>query len=186
MSFFIVPQVGTGTKGDPIRPAYVPALGVNYSSVSFGGSCIVWADATPAQESVVTANADALLVPPLDNSVGAALSTVQATLEGKNIPAQWITSVMTYRTVLRVIVGFAVFIQRLGGPSFGQAINLAGGNLDNTIGSFSAAVRNNLAAAAVSLNLDISAVTGTTTLREALRIIGQQFAAASAVALGDL
>lgn len=176
-----MPVAGTGARGDPFVPKYIPALGVTWlwvaTPLEWG---VVWATASPAQETAVGANADAIVVPPLDNLI--ALVATQNALESLNVPAQWLTAGMTYRTVLRVIVGMAAFAQRCEG--LGQRLALAG-NLDKTVGSLSVAVRNNLSAAADSLGLDRTSITGTTTVREVLRILGQQFAQGS-ITLGDL
>lgn len=182
MSFFIVPIVGTGTRADPFLPKYIPALGVPWQWRDLPRNWgVVWADASPAQESTVGANADAIVVPPLDNTI--ALTATQNALEALNVPAQWLTSGMTYRTVLRVIVGMANFAERCDG--MGLQLTLAG-NLDKTLSQFSAQTRQILADAADSLGLDRTGITGTTTVRETLRIMGQQFAAGTSIVLGDL
>jgi len=182
MSFFIVPIVGTGTRADPFVPKYIPALAVEWQWRDMPRNWgIVWANATPAQEATVGANADAIVVPPLDDTI--ALTATQNALEALNVPAQWLTSGMTYRTVLRVIVGMASFAERCDG--MGLQLTLAG-NLDKTLGQFSVQTRNILAAASDSLGLDRSSITGSTTVREVLRIMGQQFAAGTAITLGDL
>jgi len=180
MSFFIVPIEGAGTKADPRRPKYIPALGVQWSMCDLDEAAIVWAATSPSQDTAVDANADATLIPPLQNSVNVAQT--QAALEALNIPAQWITSAMTYRTVLRVVVGIAQFIQRTEG--LGQKLTLAG-RLDLTMSQIPVAIRDALLAAADSLNIDRSAIVGTTTVREALRDLGQQFARRRIV-IGDL
>jgi hypothetical protein len=182
MSFFIVPFAGLGTHASPFVPKYVPALGVAWlwcaTPLEWG---VVWANASAAQESAIAANADAIVVPPLDNQI--ALVATQNALEGLGIPSQWLVAGMTYRTVVRVIVGMANFAQRCEG--LGQRFALAG-NLDKTISQLPVAVRNILATAASSLGLSSAGITGTTTVREALRMMGQQFAAGQSIHLGDL
>lgn len=181
MSFFIIPLEGTGTSADPFREKYVPALGVDRAIVDHDANAIVWANCSPAQEATVAANADVILVPPLDNTV--ALVATQNALEALNIPAQWITAAMTYRDVLRALVGAAQFIQRCSG--LGVPLKLAG-NLDTQMSALPANIRQVLAAASDSLGLDRSTVTGTTTVRQIIRIAGQQFVAGVGVHLADL
>lgn len=182
MSIFVVPIAGTGARGDPFRPKYVKDLPARWlwipTPLDWG---VAWANASPAQETAIGANADAIVVPPLDNTI--ALVATQNALEGLNVPAHWLTAGMTYRTVVRVVVGMACFVQRCDG--LGQRVTLAG-NLNSQISTFSVGVRNTLAAASDSLGLDRSQVTGTTTLREAMRIAGQQFATGTVIQLGDL
>lgn len=179
MSFYILPMAGTGALADPFRPKY--SLGATWQWVPTPREWgIAWADSTPAEQAALALNADVIVVPALDNTI--ALTATKNALEALNVPAQWLTAGMTYRTVLRVLVGIASYIQRCDG--LGQVVTLAG-NLDRTFSSLSAGVRNTLSAAADSLGLDRTGISGTTTLREALRIIGQQFAQRG-VALGDL
>lgn len=149
--------------------------------VDFIDTCIAWADTTPAQEATIAANADARLIPPLDNTV--AVNATKQALEDLSMPAQWVTAGMTYRTVLRVTVGMAQLLQRVRGI-LGTGVSPTG-HLDDTIGSFSLAIRNALAQACDELGVDRTNITGTTTLREALRDFGQQFVARG-VTLGDL
>ncbi len=182
MSIFVVPVDGAGTRASPYVPKYVPALGVAWvwcpTPLEWG---VVWANASPAQETTIGANADAIVVPPLDNTI--ALVATQNALESLNVPAQWLTAGMTYRTVVRVVVGMAAFAQHC--RALGQRVALAG-NLDRALSTFSVEVRDILAAASDSLGLDRSSITGATTLREAMRIMGQQFVAGRGVALGNL
>jgi len=185
MSFFIVPLTGTGTRVDPIVPKYIPALGVDWAKVDFGASCIVWANASPAQESTVGANSDAVVVPPLDNTItSGAVATVRSTIEALNIPANWVTAGMSYRSVLRVLVGMAQLIQRVSGI-LGSTPVIAG-HLNDTISSFSVAVRNAIAQACDDLGINRTNITGSTTLRAALLDFGQQFIAGRTITLGDL
>lgn len=185
MSFYLVPIAGSGARQDPMVPKYVPALGVGWAMIQFGATAIVWADATAAMDASVGANADAIVVPPPDNTIGAgALTAVQNEVETLNLPAQWVTVGMTYRSVLRVLAGMAQLIQRTSGIlGFTPVI---AGNLNKTISQFPANVQSALASAVDSLGLDRSQIIGSTTLRAALLNIGQQFIAGTAIALGDL
>lgn len=190
MSFFIVPmesyvhpKYGTAT-----RPKYVTELGVDWAVCRFGVTAgdpsIAWANATPEQETSVAAHADAVVVPPLDNAIGAgALTAVKAQVEAMSLPAQWVQVGMTYRTVVRVLVGMAQLLQFMRG--LGQPTTIVG-HLDDTIGSFPLAVRQALAQAADGLGINRDNITGATLLREALRDVGQQFAAGKTITLGDL
>jgi len=181
MSFFIIPMEGAGTKLDPLREKYVPALGVDRAIVDHDDNAIVWADTTPAQDAALALNADVIVVPPLDDLV--ALGATQAELEAISIPAQWITAAMTYRDVLRALVGIAQLIQRTEGLGF--KLKLAG-NLDLTMAQIPVDIRQALADASDQLGLDRSTIVGTTTVRAALRILGKQFLDGRGVRLGDL
>lgn len=181
VSFFIIPMEGTGTRADPRREKYVPALGVDRAIVDHNDVAIVWANTTPPQDAALALNADVILVPALDLPV--AVVATQTALEALNIPAHWITAGMTYREVLRALVGIAQLLQRCDG--LGLRFQLVG-NLDRTIASLTVNVRQVLADAADSLGLDRSTIIGTTTVRQALRILGAQFIAGRTIQLGDL
>lgn len=186
MSFFIIPiEVVTRSNGLQIRQEkYVPALGVDRAIVDCDDTAIVWANCSPAQESLVASNPDVVLVPPLDNLIGAgALATVKSTVEALNIPSQWIQTGMSYRTVLRVIIGMAQLIQSLTGQ--GITVKLKG-NLDKTLGSLSLVTRNAIINFCDSAQIESSNMLAGTTIREALRDFGQQFATIHSPRLGDL
>jgi hypothetical protein len=184
MSCFVVPLVDPGVWPG-VQPKYIKDLGVDYFCCRLDDVGVVNASTSGAQDSSVSANADAILIPPLDNTIGAgALAQVQSALEGLNVPAQWVQVGMSYRTVVRVVCGFAQLVQRTTGLNNANRIRLAG-NLDKTMAQIPAAMRTTLQQAADDLNLDRSGITGATTLREALRIVGQQFAANRELYLGS-
>ena len=95
MSFYLVPIIGAGTRLDPRRPKYLTELGVDWAMCDFIDTAIAWASTTPAQETAIAANADARLIPPLDNTV--AVNATKQALEDLSMPAQWVTAGMTYR-----------------------------------------------------------------------------------------
>lgn len=181
MSFYIVPMIGTGIGADPRQAKYIAALGVNYTVIDCDQVAIVWANASVAQDDAMALNVDAFVIPPIDNNV--AVAATQAALESFNIPAQWVSAGMTYRQALRVVAGMAQLIQRTEG--LGAKLGLAG-RLDLTVAAIPVAMRNALTSAADSLALDRTTIVGATTVREALRILGQQFVAGNAIRLGNL
>jgi hypothetical protein len=183
VSFYLVPIEGSGTLADPRRPKYVRALGVAWLMVDFGDSAIVWANATPTQDATIGANADATVVPVLDSSI--AVSATQTALDGLNIPSQWLSAGMTYRQVLRVVVGMAQLVQYVTGV-LGQSLTVAG-HLGDTFNSLPLGVRNALTSAAAAFGVDTSGLTGSSTLRQILFNFGQQCAAGLIpIRLGDL
>lgn len=197
--FIIVPQIVELVPGktyNQTRPKYFSAqgtqadvvaagtAGVSWGAVDAGESMIVYAVTTPTMDTNLTAMPDVVVVPPLDNVITAgAVNAVQNQIEALNLPAHWVTAGMTYRTVLRVLVGMVQLIQRM--DSLGQRVRLTG-NLDRTIGSLSAAIQTALTTACDQLGIDHSTIIGTTTVREALRIFGQEFIAGQSISLGPL
>jgi hypothetical protein len=171
MTFLLLPLEGDGlTHLTGFRPKYIPALGVSFASIAFDGNSLVSATLTAQQETDIALNADVILIPPLDNTV--AVTATKNSLEAINIPAQWVTAGMTYRQVLKVVAGLFLLLQRINGRS--ALLHLAG-NLDKTLAQIPANTCAQLANASDDLGLDRSAVTNSTTVREALRIAGQQF-----------
>jgi hypothetical protein len=135
---------------------------------------LVAAEVTNAEHTAIAANADVIVVPAnLDNTIGANLATVQAALESLNIPADWITAGMTYRAVLKWIARLFLICQRFQGLAGGRLFP-AGITLASTVGDLSASVRQKLTQGAQSLGLDTSNITLATTMRAALKDLGNQ------------
>jgi hypothetical protein len=138
---------------------------------------IILADVTPAQHTLLSGQADVLAVPPLDNAIpnDTVRDMIRNFLENQNLPALWVNTGMTYRTVLRVTLGVFQFHDRFV-SSLQRRLWDGSINLNTTIGSLSQPIRDLLQNVANSFNLDMSGISGSTTIREMLRSIGQQFA----------
>jgi hypothetical protein len=193
MSYYLVPLVVGGPFGSRVAKYFFSDFGMQPRTVPFDDNAIVWIDdaapLTPAQKSFLQAQPDAVAVPPIDNTIGAgALGQVQGGLESLRIPADWVQVGMSYRMVLRVVVGMAQFLQRTAG--LGNPVKLpTGAALDLTMAELSAANRQTLQDAAATMPggpLDVSAIGPTTTVRQVLYILGQQFADGRAISFGDL
>ena len=178
--FYLVPKDGDGlTHFTAIRPKYIAdAIVGPWQAMDYGQEdwMLVAADVTPTEHSTIAANADVVAVPAnLNNTVGAQLGTVQSKLEAANIPADWVTSGMTYRIVLKWTIRIILLMQRFHGLDGAAARFFNSGlTLDSTVSDLPVAVRQRLAAAAARWNLDITGITGSTTIRAALRYLGQQ------------
>lgn len=183
MAHYLLPmEFGADGARTVYRPKYLAGLTpATWSQCRLGEFTVAWVDTTPANHDFLTAQPDVLAIPPLDNAV--AVTATRNQLEAIGIPSQWVTAGLTYRTVLRVVVGMALLVQRTEG--LGERLPFAG-RLNDTIGSLPAAARQRLADAADSLGLDRSGIVASTTVREAMRIIGEQFVQGRGIALGDL
>lgn len=181
MSFYIVPLEVAGTR--PARqPKYVMALPmVSRAITRLDDNAIVWATASAAQDTTISGNADAIVVPALGNTI--ALNATQNALESLNIPSQWLTANMTYRQVIKVLVAMSEVLQRM--ESKGSKISLAG-NLDKTLSQIPAAARQALAATADDFGVNHDDVTGSVTVREALRMLAQRITLRQTSVIGDL
>lgn len=198
-NFYIVPKMAETRFGAPaFRPKYFPASfnripadvvlvgnqDVTWSACDAGESMIVYSPNTAAQHTALSAQADCVAIPPLDNVIGAgALASVKAQIEALNLPAQWVQVGMTYRTVLRVLIGLVQLINAMDG--LGQRPTLTG-NLGRTIGSLTAAMQAALYSACAALRIDSSGILPATTVRAALFDFGQQFVTGVGVSLGPL
>jgi len=132
-------------------------------------------DAT--QEAALLAQPDVIAIQDLDNTIPniTVRDIIRSYLEAVSIPSQWVVVGMSYRIILRVVIGlwrFRAIIQHFAG----HRIFLETLNLDKTIGELSTEMRDALAATSDALDLDYSSITGLTTIREMLYIAGQQFA----------
>lgn len=190
MSFYVVPIIGTGKFPDTFRPKYlgdtaVPFQdGIPYDFCPLDDTGVVYAQTSVVQDAFLAAQPDVQVIPPLDEQVGAGrLNTVRNRLEALNIPAQWVTASHTFRNVMRVVVGMAQLIHVTEG--LGNKLRVPG-NLDLRMNQIPADKRATLQQGADILGLDRSGVTAITTVREVLRILGEQFMAGRGVSLGDL
>ena len=112
---YFVPALGTGIKADPRRPVavdkaagtiqvgatvYTTTSEFTWSAMDYGFQPVflIAADLLGTQDTAISSQTDVIKIPDnLDNTIGAALATVQSKLESKDLPAGWITSGMTYQ-----------------------------------------------------------------------------------------
>jgi len=139
----------------------------DYGAIDRG---IVCANILDADHTSLVANAD-VLAPPvnIDTTMTAgAVSTAKTFLEGFDIPAGWINTSDTYRSVLRTITAFFLYMQRVTGV-LGHGFVLPSGWTNLQINQVPVDIRNAMAQAATSFEYDYSWVTGTTTVRLVLK-----------------
>jgi hypothetical protein len=174
--FYVVPKIGTGTDVDRFRPKYVSAFPVKWAAVDYGmeATFLVGADVDATQHTSISSNADVITIPAnLDSTIGANLTTVQNALDSLKIPSDWVTSGMTYRTVIALVIKLFKILQRLHGRWL-TTIFESGITLSTTFSQLTQAQRDRLQDVATSFGIDTSGVTGTTTIRQALKLLAQQ------------
>ena len=167
----IVAGEGAGTKADPRRPKYIPALGLSWTAMDYGAApfFVVRADLSAAQETTLGLNADAFTVPALDVTLNAAqVTALQTRLEAVGIPAGWITTARTWRQVLRAIAAMCQLAQAAN-------VSIAQANLDQTMSQIAVGTRNALQQAAIGMGFGIAEIQGSTTVRAALKILADQW-----------
>ena len=174
---YVMPITGTGTDADPRRPKYADTdlAGHAWGAMDYGNE--PWMLVATATNAALAAEADVLTIPlNIDQNLTAgAVTTAQTFLENMALPADWITTAMTYRQVLRRVCQFFMLWQRCQGLGFNQLFT-GGVTLSTTFGSLPANVKTILQNAAVSMNLDTSSITGASTLRQIIKVVGPQIA----------
>lgn len=175
LRFYFTPKT-TDSKGG-VRPKYIQTLGADGSWMDYGleDALLVGLNVTDQQHSDLTLNSDVISIPPdIDSTIGlTALTTVQNKMEGMHIPATWVTTSHTYRQVIAVVGRLFQFMGRF------HAVNLitlfeSGVTLDTRINQLTQIQRNRLTSTATQFGIDTSGITGTTTIRQALKSVADQ------------
>jgi len=187
---YIIPAIGNGTKDDPRRPKYIQALGVEWSGMDYGfqPTFLAAADVDALQHAGLIAQPDCASLPD-DLDANPSLTQVTAAqnfLETQHIPAGWITTALTWRQIGRIIIGLFLFMQRLS--AFVGAVEIINGitvTLGTRFNELSLDRRRALVDAAASLNYDTSSLTATSTLREMLKAMADQWQGGS-VSVGEI
>ena len=134
--------------------------------------CIL--DAT--QHSILAGQTNVLTVPEnIDNNLtSGAVTQTKDYLSSNKIPSVWVTTSYTYRTVLRVVIGMFFFVQRIGSKMATKRF-LDVYPLNTELGDIPASKRDKISATADSFGIDYSSLTGTSTLRDFLKLAGQHW-----------
>lgn len=178
---YIVPVVGTGTPADPRRPKYFAdgsISGFGWSAMDYGYEpwMVVGAALSATDEAFILAQPDGMALPVnLDVTLTAGnVATVQTKLEAINIPADWVTTAMTWRQVVRIVLGMMMVMQRYAGIHGVVRIFLGGITLESTMADLPVGARTDLSAAATSMGLSIGNISGSTTIRQTLQLLSGQ------------
>lgn len=193
----LVPIIGSGSSPrDSRRPKYfgTPDVPENWGGTDYGFEpwMLVASDLSAASVTFLTAQGDAFLIPENLDAIltSGQVNTVQNQLESMNIPAEWVTTTLNWRFVIRVVLGLFRFMARFAavyGNITGTNVRVFSGgvNLSRSFSSLSADVRSALITTADQLSLDRSGITGITTLRQILRSVGEQMAVVP-LPIGDM
>lgn len=178
--FYLMPMVLGGPGGTALVPKYESTMqveGVGTAIVPYGieNVCLVAASGiNEATHLLVAANSDVVTLPEnIDQSIGAQLAVVQARLEALHIPADWVQSGFSYRSILRVVVLIFQLAQRYRGLGFGRL--LEGKTLSTRWNQLSAGTKANLQQLASDLKFDTAGITNTSTIRQILKLLVDQW-----------
>ena len=186
---YIVPKVGTGDDSDPWRAKYfadgliIPRPAYSAMDYGFEPWFVVGADLSSSDEAFVLAQSDVTAIPANLNAnlTNPQVTSVQNKLESINIPAGWVNNGLQWLAVVRIVLGMFSFIQRFGsilnsGQTLGTGF-FGSITLSTTIAELSANQVTALQQAAADLNLSTAGITGSTTLRVALKTLADQMSA---------
>lgn len=183
--FYVVPKAADDVIPGAVRPKYTEAgaLGVGWNlagrwqALDYGlEDCfLLVANVTADEHNALNAQTDVLAVPlQLDNQVSAlAETTIKSKLEAIRIPAEWVSTSLTYRQVVRRVRRIISLVQRFRGK-FSESVFAGGLTLDSQINDIPQAKRQRLAETAQELGLSTDGISSTTTIRAALRILADQ------------
>jgi hypothetical protein len=183
LNIYVMPLVlAPGPGGKTVRqPKYTSTIaGFTWSQFDYGTEpwCMVGVlDISAAADTSLQANADVFAVPTnLDQQVGqASANTFSSDLESINMPGTWIAKTNTYRDIVRFIGEVCQFMERVSDPAVlftgGVTLNTTWSQLDVTR---QAALIN--AAQSPGWNFSTASMTGSTTLRDILEAMQQQWA----------
>lgn len=160
-------------------PKYKALFHADWTMMDYGFDpvCLVGVENIAVDDhTAVVANGDVTALPAdLTQQIGAQLALVQNALAGLNIPENWVQSTHTYLQVLRVVALVFQFAQRLNGALPNVRLFDTGVTLATRINQLPANVRTALSDAATSLGFSTAGLTGSSTLRVALKNMADQF-----------
>lgn len=184
---YLVPKIGDGlSPTSAFRPKYSDrdSLGAGWNisgrwqGYDYGSesSFLLIANTTAEEHTTLNAQTDVLTVPDLDSQISAiAVNVVQSKLEAVNIPAGWVSTALTYRRAWKIVRKIITYMQKYN-ELYNESAFTGGLNLNTRVNQIPAARRQRLATAAQALGLSTAAITGTTTIRQALKIFADQMA----------
>jgi hypothetical protein len=181
--FYHVPEEMVVNGADfYFKPKYFSSVPPpEWRAISYGkeGSYLVRADVTAVEHAAINANADVTAIPAnLADTIGGALTTVQTKLEAANLPSHWVTSEMTWRTFVVWVWRFFELQQLFLGVDWAANRLFIGDiTLSSTVGDLTPTIRQRLNAGAQRRGLNTSSIGLSTTIRNALVILGQQLPA---------
>lgn len=178
---FIEEHGSNGTAGyNERRAKYFKDLALIQPSIRHYGQegyCIVACDLSTIDHDYVSQNADVITFPvSLDNTPNTANRNAAITaLEARNIPAGWITAGMTWRQILRGVLKIILIIKDLnGGVEFLGRLFQNGVTMSTQFQDLPQDVRNKMIAFGNRRNLDVSSLSGASTIRQILRALAEQ------------
>lgn len=172
---YIMPLVlGGGPTGKGLKAKYTPP---GYHLIPYGAErvCILAADVDAATHATIAADPQVSALPAnlAANLTNGAVNQAQTFLDGLNIPSQWVATSLTYTQLIRII-GRIFEVAQLFERSIGSLFT-GGVTLGTQFNALPQATRNSLIQIATSRGWDTSGLTGTSTVRQVLKFMADQF-----------
>lgn len=172
---YIMPLViGGGPSGLGRKAKYTPA---GFHLIPYGAEnvCILAADVDAATHATISADPQVSSLPAnlANNLTAGAVTQAQTFLDGLNIPSQWVSTSLTYTQLVRIIGSLFEIAQMFEG-SIGS-IFTGGVTLATQFQALPANVRTTLQQIATSRGWDTSGLTATSTVRQILKFMADQF-----------
>lgn len=172
---YIMPLVtGGGASGHGRKAKYTPP---GYHIIPYGAEnvCILAADVDDATHATIAADPDVSALP--QNLAGhlsaGAVTQAQAFLDGLNIPFQWVDTSLTYVQLIRII-GKIFEVAQLFEASIGTLFT-GGVTLGTHFNALPQATRTTLIQIATDHGWDTSGLSGTSTVRQVLKFMADQY-----------
>jgi hypothetical protein len=194
MRIYLIPKVIGGPHNELDLAYQEDYVGQSYTLMPFGRDplAIVGFPSLPAESAAALAlHADVVAFPDTESTawnspIGGELAALQAALEAAKVPAGWIQSTFTWRTVLRLLAAMTQFLQRYGSDGWKQGLFSAGVTLDTRFNQLPTGVQNRLRTAASTMGYDTSALTGNSTVRAILKNVADQWGVRDLILSGNL
>jgi hypothetical protein len=166
--------VGGGPSKLGRKPKFTPA---GYSIIPYGAEnvCILSADVDAATHTTISADSQVSAFPAnlLANLTSGAVTQAQGFLDGLNIPSQWVNTGITYIQMI-LIIGRIFEVSQMFERSIGKLF-ANGITLSTTFSALPIGTKNTLTQIATSRGWDTSGLTGSSTMRQILKFMADQF-----------
>lgn len=181
VNVYLMPLIVSGPKNARLPKYFASLDGLDPTWMDYGLEpvfLVVVQDIPALTHTFLVAQSDVIVVPDLQQTVGAQLAIVQSRLELLNIPSGWVQSSHSYGSVVRYAAIFFHLMQRMQGMGFAKLLD-GGVTLDTRFNQLTAGVQGNLVATAQSFGMDTSSLSGASTIREMLKALADQWPALS-------
>lgn len=180
INVYIVPQIIVqGPRGDRPQGKYMDELlagGVQVSQLFYGREEVVMLmarDVPLGIHQTMAGHADCTTVPDLSQTVGSQLIPVQTSLEALNVPSGWVTEATGYASLVRTVASLFLIFERLTSITPERLFGTV--TLDTRWNQLPAAVRQQLLDVASSFNFSTAGMSGSTTVRQILKALWDQW-----------